>query len=393
MRESSDKTVAAFAAAQGWVLSVLAVVLPTLTAALTAAEPGDQPGWDASGFGLRVWLLGHGVPQTADAMVISLVPLGVTVLAVYTVSVTTRRAQVTSGSGLVAGTVCYTALTVLAALVVGTGGAGTLKAAVGGAVVGAMGNAGGARAHLRTIRWPGATTMRRLPIPVMAGLRATMLVAALVTLLVAILVLVWVVAGRGTIGSVAAALSMDTVGALVYAVAQLVYLPNLMVWALAWLSGAGFAVGSGTHFAAGQMVAGPMPAVPLLGALPTWSFSGPLALLAPGTLVAVGVLVGAYLHRRAPDRMWWHQLASVGTCAAATAVGTAVLVAAASGSVGSGRLSVVGAAWWQVGPLVGGLVALGAALVAVPGSVALRRAVLTGVAKRLPSRRRRGRHS
>ncbi|MCL2466147.1 MAG: DUF6350 family protein [Micrococcales bacterium] len=399
LRGSSDKTVAAFAAAQGWVLSVLAVVLPALAAALTAAEPGDRPGWGASGFGLRVWLAGHGVPQTAGSMVVSLVPLGVTALAVYTVSATTRRAQVVSSSGIVAGTICYTALTVVAALAVGTGGPGVLRAVVGGIVVGAAGTGLGVRSGLVRGTAPAtlvpgraAALVGRVPAPVLAGLRSALLVGALLVVVVSVVVVVWVLAGRGSIAEVVRALSMDTVGALVYAAAQLLYLPNLMVWALAWLSGAGFAVGSGTHFAPDEMVGGPMPAVPLLGALPTWSFPGHLALVAPGVLVVVGVLVGFYLHRRAPDRLWWHQLAAVGTCAATTAAGVAVLVSAASGSVGSGRLSVVGAVWWQVGPLVGGLVALGAVLVVVPGSVALRRAVLAGVRTKVLSRRRQGRH-
>ena len=53
------------------------------------------------------------------------------------------------------------------------------------------------------------------------------------------------------------------------AVAELAYLPNLVVWALAWLTGAGFAVGAGTHFAPDDVVGGALPAVPMLGALPS----------------------------------------------------------------------------------------------------------------------------
>jgi len=326
----SSPSVAAFAAVQGWVLSVLVVVLPTLAAALTAAEPGDQPGWGAGRFGLRVWLLAHGVPQSLDTVVVSLVPLGLTALAVSTLFAATRRAQVASGSGALVATVSYAGLTVATALVAQVGVLGVVRAAAGGLVVAALGT--GLGLVRTTTRSDVAGRVRhQLASPVRAGLRAVGLAVALVVVVVALLVVVWVVAGRSTVCAVVRGLPLDTVGGLVYALAQLAYLPDLMVWALAWLSGAGFVVGSGTQFAPGEMVGGPMPAVPLLGALPTWTAPGHLALVAPGVLVVVGVVVGVYLHRRAPDGVWWHRLAAVGTCAGGTAVVVAIMVAAASG--------------------------------------------------------------
>lgn len=370
---ASGRAVAAFAAVQGWVLSVLLVVLPALAAALTAAEPGDQPGWGAGRTGLRLWLLGHWVPQTVDGVVVSLVPLGITVLAVYTLYAATRRAQVVDGSAMMAGVLSYTGLTVAAALLSGVGALGVVRSVVGGLVVGGLGAGLGAARGSQA--WKGLTAPvgRRLSSPVQAGLRAAALAGSLLVGVAGLLVVVWVVVGRGTVGEVVRGLSLDAVGGVVYAVAQLAYLPNLLVWAVAWLSGAGFAVGSGTQFAPDAAVGGPMPAVPLLGALPTWSGPAHLALAAPAVLVVVGVAVGFYLHRRAPASDWRHQLAAVGACALVTVVATAVLVAAASGSAGPGRMGVVGAVWWQVGPLVGGLVSLGAALVALPGTAVRRR--------------------
>ncbi len=365
---SSGRAVAAFAAFQGWVLSVLLVVLPALAAALTAAGPGDQPGSGAGRTGLRLWLLGHGVPQTVDGTVVSLVPLGITVLAVYTLYAATRRAQVAVGGAVATGATCYAGLTVVAALLSGVGGVGVVRSAVGGLVVGAMGTGMGA---VRGPAWR-APAGRQLSSPVQAGLRAAALAGALLVGVAGLLVVVWVLLGRSTVGGVVRGLSLDAVGGVVYALAQLAYLPNLLVWAVAWLSGAGFAVGSGTQFSPDEVVGGPMPAVPLLGALPTWSGPAYLALAAPAVLVLVGVVVGLVLHRRAPAGAWWYQPAAVGTCALATAVATAVVVAAASGAAGPGRMGDVGAVWWQVGPLVGGLVGLGAALVALPGSAVLR---------------------
>jgi len=64
-------------------------------------------------------------------------------------------------------------------------------------------------------------------------------------------------------------------------------------------------------------------------------------------------------------------------------------VVGSSGAAGPGRLTVVGALWWQVGPLVGGLVGLGAALVALPLSPVLRRRASSVAARARGSARRR----
>ncbi len=398
--EPPGRLAAVFAAVQGWVLSVLLLVLPTLAAALTAAEPGDQPGWGAGRAGLRLWLLGHGVPQTVDGVVVSLVPLGISALAVYTLYAATRRAQVVVGGGVAAGTVCYAGLTAVTALLSGVGTVGVVRAAAGGLVVGVLGAGLGAARAAPSWRTLAVPVGRRLPSPVRAGLWAAALAGALVVGVAGLLVAAWVVVGHGTVSEVVRGLSLDAVGGVVYAVAQLVYLPNLLVWAVAWLSGAGFVVGSGTQFAPDEVVGGPMPAVPLLGALPTWSGPTVMALLAPALLVLVGVVTGSALHtrlrreeserarstkptrgversghRQASVAAWWYQPAAVGACALAVAAVASALVAVASGSVGPGRLSVVGAVWWQVGPLVGGLVGLGAALVALPMSAVRRRRV------------------
>jgi hypothetical protein len=212
----------------------------------------------------------------------------------------------------------------------------------------------------------------RLPGSVRAGLRAGALATAALVLLSALVVGVWVLAGRATIGDVVGELPLDAVGGAVFAVGQAAYVPNLVVWALAWLVGPGFVVGAGTHFQVGSVVAGPMPAIPLLGALPTSTLSGRSALLVPLLVVAVGVLVGLFVHRWAVERSWWDPLASVATTVLVVAVAVGILAAASSGSAGPGRMAIVGAAWWLVGPLAGALVGLGALLAAVPASTAFR---------------------
>ena len=375
-------TGAVLASVQAWVLSVLVVLLPVLIATLTTA--GEDATWGAARVGLRLWLFGHGVPQSVSGIGISLIPLGISALAVYAVYASTRRTGVATRAGLVAGMLVYMMLALLAGRMAGLDGFEMFRAALGGLVVGGIGTGMGLVRRSETVTWRtvAAPVSRRLASPVRSGLRASTLAVTMLLGASALLVGIWVLAGRATIGDVVRGLSLDAAGGVVFALAQLIYLPNLMIWALAWLAGPGFAVGDGTRFAPDQVVGGPMPAVPLLGALPTSSMSGSAALIAPAVIVGIGAVVGLYLHRRAPVERWWHQPAAVGTCALAVAVVTSALVVVSSGAAGPGRMAVVGAAWWQVGPLVGALVGGGAALVALPLSRLLRARAFERVRRR-----------
>jgi Family of unknown function (DUF6350) len=80
-------------------------------------------------------------------------------------------------------------------------------------------------------------------------------------------------------------------GGFVLTLGQLAVLPNLVIWAAAWLIGPGFAIGTGSTVAPLATTLGPLPALPILGALPNGQFAfGFLGLLVP---VVVGFLIGA----------------------------------------------------------------------------------------------------
>jgi hypothetical protein len=66
---------------------------------------------------------------------------------------------------------------------------------------------------------------------------------------------------------------------------NLLYLPNVAIAALSYVSGAGFAVGAGTHLSPITQDIGQIPALPLLAALPI----GSNALLLLFSLVIVGL--------------------------------------------------------------------------------------------------------
>ena len=89
-------------------------------------------------------------------------------------------------------------------------------------------------------------------------------------------------------------LDAGVVGTLVLTLAQLAALPNLMVWALGWLSGAGMTVGT-VHVGWSHSTAGDLPLIPVLGALPEPGS------LPPGmwAMVFVPVVAGAWVGYRA----------------------------------------------------------------------------------------------
>jgi hypothetical protein len=70
----------------------------------------------------------------------------------------------------------------------------------------------------------------------------------------------------------------------------ILYLPNFFISTLAYLSGAGFAVGLNTEVSPFSFELGTIPALPILGALPTgehpWYFLGSLVVVAVGALIA-----------------------------------------------------------------------------------------------------------
>lgn len=365
------------AALQAALLSFLVLVLPSIAAYVaTSADPSnDGVGWIRSvGVGTSVWLLGHGVPVAVGSFTVTIVPLGVTALALFTCYASARRSGLATWPGYGAGVAAYVLVTLVAALLVHVQGLGIARAVVGGAAVSGIGLGAGLLARPEAPAWRELSrpVWTRVPTAMRTGSAAGLLALALLVAVAAAVATLWVVAGRATISDVVRGLGLDAIGGIVLAIAELAFVPNLVVWATAWLTGDGFSVGSGTQFAPDAVVGGPLPAVPMLGALPTPDVAGPATSIVPLVLVGIGAVVGLYVHRRLRATRWWEVLAATGTAALTLAVLLAVLVAVASGSVGPGRLAHVGANGALVGLLAGAAVLLGAVLVAVPGDPLVR---------------------
>ncbi|MGH3421536.1 MAG: cell division protein PerM, partial [Streptosporangiaceae bacterium] len=115
------------------------------------------------------------------------------------------------------------------------------------------------------------------------------------------------------------------------------YLPNAAIAGLSWLAGPGISVGA-LSVSAVAVHAGPVPAVPLLAALP----QGPAQ---PwwAAVLAVPLLVGAAVGRRCvaagPDLP--QRLRVLGVAASVLALGSAVLGALAGGRLGAGAFDPV----------------------------------------------------
>ncbi|WP_353711561.1 DUF6350 family protein [Arthrobacter sp. K5] len=151
------------------------------------------------------------------------------------------------------------------------------------------------------------------------------------------------------------ALDAGPVGGAALTIAQLGFLPNLAVFALAWLTGSGFALGVGSQVGPLGTAVGPLPTIPVFAAIPSGPLDfGPVALVVP---VLAGVLAGWWFLREGENhfdewlsiklRVRW-LTAAASTLFLALIVGAAAGVLAAAlawlarGSAGIGRLSDIG---------------------------------------------------
>ena len=146
------------------------------------------------------------------------------------------------------------------------------------------------------------------------------------------------------------ALAPGPAGAALLLLAQLAYAPNAIIWAVAYVLGPGFAFGTGTVVAPTGSALGPVPAFPLLAALPSGSRSaGPALVLVLAVPYLAGVFGGIVTVRIMPTPVI-EAAALWGLAAGAAAGGLTGLAAAFSGgSLGDGRLAAVGPSGWQVG--------------------------------------------
>ncbi|WP_022917689.1 DUF6350 family protein [Ruania albidiflava] len=330
------------------VLSWLVVAVPaiaTYVATASAPELGSAGWLEAARVGTAAWLLGHGAAITLGELTITLMPLGITLVALGVLAASVRRAHLgswASGGFAAAGYLLLT--TAFVAFAATPGGVQGLLGAVGVTVCGVAIGLRGAPAPA----WWAKTTAK---IPgwvsdaVALAWRLVLVQVALATVAT-----VWmIVANLGAITELHDQLGPDAVSAVVLVLAQLLVLPNLVLWAGAYLLGSGFAVGADTVFSPSVIEAGPLPLVPVLGALPEPDgLLGQLPVLGLVGLLS-GLVAGVWLARRMRGRGAVSMLAAVAGAAALAGLVLAGFTALAAGGVGPGRMATMGGDWLAVG--------------------------------------------
>jgi hypothetical protein len=177
------------------------------------------------------------------------------------------------------------------------------------------------------------------------ALRGGAAAVAVVVTAAALAVVVSLLANYAQIITLYENLHTEALGGVALTIAQILFLPNLVIWAAAWLVGPGFAIGSGSAVSPLGTSLGPIPSIPVLGALPqgdfAFSFIGLLVPILAGFLVGT-LLAGSLADRiRSTGRLAWMLGAGLGAGVVGGGI-LGILTWASSGAIGPGRLQTVG---------------------------------------------------
>lgn len=335
----------------GGLLAVAAVwaVLTGLLAPEWLAMKGSRFS-DLTSAAARIWLLAHGVPMTALGLHLTIAPLGLTAVVVAVgeetcrygarvMSAAGRAAQIRVGWRSAARVAAVHASTHLALVVLLCGATGTsswLRALAGGLTLGMLSGAVGA------VRGARLDVAQLVPTPVRQTARGAAGGVAVVLAGAAALLAVALLGSGENVISLHRSLNPGAWGGVALLLMELAWLPDLMVWAASWLTGAGFSLGLGSAVSPFGVRLGIVPSVPVLAALP--APGAPAAGLR--AWLAVPVLAGAAAAWTALRRLRGGVAgdAAVGVC---TGVCVALVLglfgAVSGGDIGSGRLVGLGA--------------------------------------------------
>lgn len=324
-------------AAGGWLIAA------ALTLAVWATAGPTTDSYSASlHVAGQLWLAAHHVLlQTPDGP-FGLSPLGFTILPALSLLLAGRHAALRHGAGawtLAAVAVCYP----LAALAIAWSAAsGDLHADLGAAagypcLIACCAYGAG----LLCVRTP---TLERWAVTAVRAASAALAVLVCGAALLAALAVGLRFADIARQGS---AIGQGTAGGFGLVLIDLALVPNLVVWALGYAAGPGFAVGEGSSVSPRGSVHGALPGLPLLQAVPHAGPGSPWLCLVLAIPVAAGVvcllIVGRSL-RNAADRA-----AALGAALPAVGAVAAAGSLLSGGPVAAGSMSVVGPVPWQVG--------------------------------------------
>jgi hypothetical protein len=390
-----------------WAAVVTFAPLAVVVALLPAAGGGSLPVGGTLRMAAAGWLLAHGVPLETAAGPVGLAPLALSAFIAWRVGragVHVTRARRGRGTGslvqavlpAVAVAVAYGGIGVLLALAAGGPGWGPqipragLTLAVFGLVCAGYGS-------LRTTGAVAAVALR-IPVVLRDGGRAGLVAAAGVLAAGAATAGTALALSGGPAAEVVAAYRTGVAGQAGLTLLCLAFAPNLAGWAVAYLVGPGFAVGTDTVVRSSEVALGPLPALPLVAALPT----GPLPAVGAALLAApvvAGGIAGWMLARwrtepSAPMRSgadktrpsapmpsgadktrtgWTHAVIGAGVAGVVAGVLLGFVAAASGGPLGGGQLATIGPEPVLVGVAAIATVVPGALLGAAMAAVLSRR--------------------
>lgn len=158
-----------------------------------------------------------------------------------------------------------------------------------------------------------------------------------------------------TVKNLTQVLEPGILGGLLLLILNVLYLPNAAVATIGYFAGPGFAIGNGTIISPLSYQVPEIPALPILGALPTGRF--PFALIAVLIFVIAGVALTSWTLNQRPEVLW--QTFTL------VLIAIAFISWAASGSLMTQALSAVGVSIWKVTLAIGLEIAIGIGLARV----------------------------
>lgn len=352
------------ASLQAAVAGLLMLVVPAL--AIWMATPRISVPWPESvRLAVNVWLLGHGTPLILADGRIDVVPLGLLLPLLWlswsggvrVVQSVEQRHSDGFVRGLVAPGVIYAAAYATIAIVMAAFcGDATVRASLGAVALAA---ALVALAGLLIAAFPQLRAMlpggERLEL-VVRGAGVALLGWFGLALVVLVSGAAW---GAGRMVEVQQALHPGGLGHVLLVLLQLVLVPTAWVWSASYVTGIGFSVGQGTAVSPFGTELAPLPALPLLGALPQTGSHPVQAVLLPALVVLAGGIAGYWVRQRRGERRGV-ELVGDAVMIAALATGAGVVLALlSSGAAGPGRMGDLGPAVGWLALVAGGQLLLG----------------------------------
>lgn len=313
---------------------------------------------DGMRMGALAWLAAHGSGFTVMGARVTIVPLGVTAMTVWSMwRLGHRVGDAVSGHGPDADRISDGERDLTVPIAITTFFAGYAVVAVVVATLAAGTTADPSVA--RVLAWTIAMTAlvaapaiaigsgraaiwaAFLPATVRAGAAVARAVLATLLAIAMLTFLVSLARSFGEAATMTSSLHPSPSEAGLYALVNAAFAPNAALYAGSYLLGPGFAVGGATLVSPAAVVVGPLPVVPLLAALPgvgtPAGWVGSLMLLPP---LAAAVVAHRTLRPRA---LTWDQVVLAGCGGGLVAgVGFALLASLSGGAAGPGRMRFVG---------------------------------------------------